>query len=141
MSADWTIACAREPRQELILGSVATVMPEHYVRESTDGLLLEILDDGGDGSGSTVIAIELPRLVRVPAELDRLLHGATVTAPAGGTVPLALTADAGAEAREQPVWWLDLHATAPAAGPLADTLAHTIAGTCDGAVVGPRGEA
>ena len=136
MSGDLTVLCVREPDQRIIVGCLLATTPLHNVREVAGGSVLEVFDDGG----AAVVAVKLPRLVRVGTEIGRLLRGDTVSAVPGSVLPAALTqgssaAGAGGEAADQDCWWLDLHTAAAGNRGLAEALAHAIAGTCDGAVV------
>ncbi|MBG0738400.1 hypothetical protein IV500_03010 [Paeniglutamicibacter antarcticus] len=150
MSQDSTVLCADQPDRDLILRCLLATMPEHYVREAAGGMVLELLQyDDGD----VQLAVELPRLVRVPSEIGRLLPGATISTVPDTILPAVLaggTATAtGADDMVSSLWWLELHVLRSSDAPtseksagsqpdmLVEELAHAIAGNCAGAVLPP----
>lgn len=136
MSSDWTVLSEVEPTQVMLVEAMVEAAPDLRVREVSDNAVLELFDD----AGTVLLAVELPRLIQLPTEVDRLLRGAAVTAPDGSPgVPGYFTPDAGTEARAQPLWWQDLHVVNGEhdGATLADTFAHALARRCAGVVVAP----
>jgi hypothetical protein len=139
MSSDWTVLCVEEPTQALLVESLVETMPALNVREVAENMVLEVFDD----AGTVPLAIELPRLIRNPGEVERLLAGAAVSIADGtAAMPAIFNSNAPAAAKEQPLWWQDIHVTNGQhdGGRLADALAHAIARRCSGAVVAPHQE-
>lgn len=135
MSSDWTVVSLREPDQLTLIEAMVAAVPDLNVREAADGSLLELLDDAGE----LQLAIELPRLVRVPQEATRLLAGAEISAVPGTTVPAIFSPGSGNPA-DQPLWWQEIHVRdgAPQASTRAESLCHEIARRCDGIVALPQ---
>lgn len=138
MSSDWTVIGAEEPTFQMITHALVMTVPDLSLRQRAQDTLLEIVDD----SGTAVLALEAPRLIQVPEETLRLLSGAPVSAPAGGTVPVFF-ASGGSGGPGDPLWWQEIHAlgTRPDSGHLADRLSHILAGLCSGVVLSPFAEA
>ncbi|GGC97048.1 hypothetical protein GCM10011512_25060 [Tersicoccus solisilvae] len=135
MSADWVVACRNQPEPENLVAAVAAVAGDRFVRESAEGLLLEVAT-AEDGPADVVV--ELPRLIRVGAEPGRVLAGATITElgpPADGTAGPAGFPSLSPTA--EPVWWVEVHAVSPAGRPVAERLALIIGGAFGGHVAGP----
>ncbi|MCC9194069.1 hypothetical protein LOC59_10505 [Arthrobacter sp. zg-Y916] len=134
MSYRWTVLSTEEPSRRVIVESLLETMPDKSMREAAEGQVIEIVD------GERVpVAVELPRLIRVPGEVLRLGKGANVSAPAGSGVPAFFTAEGSGSA--QPLWWLDVYATGGAhdGGALADALCHAVARRTAGVVLLPEG--
>lgn len=136
MSSDWTVVSLREPDQLTLIEAMVAAVPDLNVRQAADDSLLELLDDADE----LQLAIELPRLVRVPQEVRRLLAGAEISAVPGTTVPAVFTPGSGDPA-DQPLWWQEVHVRdgAPQASVRAESLCHEIARRCDGVVALPQG--
>ncbi|MCC9178963.1 hypothetical protein [Arthrobacter sp. zg-Y750] len=134
MSRDWTVLGVEEPTQQRVVDSLVATMPHLTLRQGADSNMLAVLDD----DGTVLLALELPRLVRVPEEALRLLTGAPVSAPAGAAVP-ALFAPGGNGHPDDPLWWQEIHAMGgePATDELADRFSHVLAGLCCGVVIAP----
>lgn len=137
MTADWTVIGAEEPTFQMITDALVVTVPDLTLRRKAQDTLLEILDD----ADMPILALEAPRLIHLPEESLRLLSGAPVSAPAGGTVPMFF-APGGSGGPGDPLWWLEIHAlgTRPDSGQLADRLSHALAGLCSGVVLSPFSE-
>lgn len=135
MSSDWTVVSLREPDQLTLVEAMVAAVPELNVRQAAEDSLLELLDDGG----VLQLAIELPRLVRVPQEVSRLLAGAEISAVPGGAVPAVFAPGTG-NPEMQPLWWQEVHVRdgLPQAAAQAESLCHEIARRCGGVVVLPQ---
>ncbi|EMY32297.1 hypothetical protein D477_020903 [Arthrobacter crystallopoietes BAB-32] len=136
MSSDWTVVSLREPDQLTLIEAMVAAVPELHVRQAADDSLLELLDDAGE----LQLAIELPRLIRVPQEATRLLAGAQISAVPGTTVP-AVFAPGSGDPAGQALWWQEIHVRdgVPQAAAHAESLCHEIARRCDGVVALPQG--
>jgi hypothetical protein len=134
MSSDWSVISLREPDQRTVVEALVATMPELNVRETAENSLLELFNDDGE----VQLVLELPRLVRVPQEVQRLLAGAEVSAVPGVRVPAVFAPGTGDPAAE-PLWWQDIHVRdgVPEATARADALCHALARRCEGAVVVP----
>jgi hypothetical protein len=142
MSSTVTVVALDEPGQDVVMVSLLAVVPREYVRQAADSTLLEV----EDGSGTTMFAVELPRLIRVPGEVSRLLAGAGVNAMEGAPIPSVFSDDPDfAEPEHQDLWWqeISIRNGIPDGELLGYRLAQNIAVRCRGAVVGhqlPTGE-
>ena len=86
-----------------------------------------------------MLAVELPRLIRVPGEVSRLLAGASVNAVEGAPIPSVFSDDPDfAEPEHQDLWWqeITIRNGIPDGESLGYRLAQNIAVRCRGAVVG-----
>lgn len=136
MSSDWTVLSEVEPTQVMLVEAMVEAAPHLLVREVSDNAVLELFDD----AGTVLVAVELPRLIQLPTEVDRLLRGAPVTVPDGSAgVPAYFSPDTSAETRARPLWWQDLHVVNGEhdGAALADVLTHALARRCAGVVVAP----
>ena len=136
MSSDWTVLAEEEPTQVMLVGALVEAAPHLLIREVSDAMVLELFDD----AGTVRLALELPRLIRNPAEVDRLLSGSTVTVPSDSvSVPAYFTPDADPASRTRALWWQDLHVVNGEhdGAALADTIAHALARRCAGVVIAP----
>lgn len=146
MSTDWTVISAREPDQEILTACLTTIYPDMYMRMYGDGLAMELLDDP---SAEPLLAVELPRLVRVTGEVTRLLRGYDVSVVAEVALPAALggtePTQGGRGNGTDECWWTEIHAVSAAAPARAhevlDLLCHTLAANTAGAVLLPEGRA
>lgn len=136
MSSDWTVLAEVQPTQVMLVEALVEAAPQLLIREVADRAVLELFDD----AGTVLVALELPRLIQNPTEVDRLLRGSPVTVPSDSPgIPAYFTPAADAEARSRPLWWQDLHVINGEHGgaALADTIAHALALRCSGVVVAP----
>lgn len=134
MSNTVTVVALDEPDQDVVMVSLLAVVPQEYVREAAGNALLEV----EDGTGTTLLAVELPRLVRVPGEVSRLLAGAAVTAIEGTPIPSIFSDDPDfAEPEHQDLWWQEITVRngIPDGDSLGYRVAQNIAVRCRGAVV------
>lgn len=138
MSSDWTILSRLEPTHEVLIAALLEVMPHSSLRDTGEESVLEIID-APDPDSAALLAIELPRLIQIPAEPQRLLAGANISAVEGVPTPLVPAADGAGVPAGQPVWWQDLHGLGDPeqADPAAGRLAHAIAARAAGAVMIP----
>ncbi|WP_026817940.1 hypothetical protein [Arthrobacter castelli] len=144
MSSDWVVISRYEQTHEVLIAALLEVMPESSIRTTAEETVWEIVveSDGGENPPA-LLAVELPRRIQNPAELQRLLEGADVSAVEGVSVPLVFTEGSGGIPSDEVIWWQDIHALADlqVTDPLANRLAHAVAGRSEGAVILPRGEA
>jgi hypothetical protein len=135
MSNTVTVVALDEPDQDVVMVSLLAVVPQEYVRQAADSTLLEV----EDGHGTTMFAVELPRLIRVPGEVSRLLAGASVNAVEGAPIPSVFSDHPDfADPEHQDLWWQEITVRngIPDGEALGYRLAQNIAVRCRGAVVG-----
>lgn len=137
MSSDWTVIGIEEPTLHRITEALVMTVPHLSMRQQAQDTLREIVDD----AGTAILALEAPRLIQLPEESVRLLTGAPVSAPSGGTVPVFF-APGGSGSPQDPLWWQEIHALGnrPDSGELADKVSHALAALCSGVVIVPFGE-
>ncbi|GAB3248836.1 hypothetical protein [Arthrobacter pigmenti] len=141
MSSDWVVISRQEQTHEVLIAALLEVMPESSLRTTADETVLEIVvESAGVEEPEPLLAVELPRRVQNPAEPQRLLPEANVSAVQGVDVPLAFTEGAGGVPSGEVIWWQDIHALGDlqVTGPLANQVAHAVAGRSEGAVILPR---
>ncbi|GAB3517484.1 hypothetical protein [Arthrobacter monumenti] len=138
MSNDWTILSRLEPTHEVLIAALLEVMPHAGLRDTGEESVLEITD-APDPDSPALLAIELPRLIQIPAEPQRLLAGTKVSAIEGVPTPLVSAAGGAGLPAGQPLWWQDLHSLGDPeqSDPSAGRLAHAIAARVEGAVMIP----
>lgn len=144
MSSDWVVISRQEQTHEVLVAALLEVMPESSVRTTGEETVWEVVfESAGVEEPPALLAVELPRRIQNPAELQRLLPGAEVSAVQGVNVPLAFTEGSGGVPAGEVIWWQDIHALSDlhVTDPLANRLAHAVAGRSEGAVILPRGEA
>lgn len=144
MSSDWTVVSRQEQTHEVLIAALLEIMPESSLRSTVDETVLEIVvESSGVEDPPALLAVELPRRVQNPAELQRLLPNADVSAVEDIEVPLAFTEGTGAVPAGEVIWWQDIHAIGDlrVTDPLASRLTHAVAARSQGAVILPRGVA
>jgi hypothetical protein len=114
MTQDVVALLPRAPRVRDVLAAMQAAGEQFRVRAVADGAVVQLLDDGD----RPLVSIEVPVLVQIPGEVERLL---------GGDVAARVPA---------PLWWVE--ARAPSARPegrrLARRFADTLAARCGGVV-------
>lgn len=144
MSSDWVIISRQEQTHEVLIAALLEVLPESSLRTTPDETVLEIVvESAGVEEPAPLLAVELPRRVQNPAEVQRLLPDADVSAVQGVDVPLAFTEGVGGVPAGEVIWWQDIHAIGDlhVTDPLANQVAHAVAARSEGAVILPRGAA
>lgn len=110
MSGDLVVLCADNPDAPALLEALSVAGEDLRLDSLSDGAALRLLREDGE----TVLTVEVPLLVQVTGEPERLLGSAA----AGVAVP---------------VWWVDVHAV-PGRGAAADRVATALAEALRGRV-------
>ncbi|MGW6281786.1 hypothetical protein [Kribbella sp. NPDC055071] len=112
MTYDLVALVDGRPSNEDVLAGLAAAGADLGVRAVGDGAVVQLCDEDDD----PLVSIELPLLVQVPGEVERML-GATV-----GTV-------------ETPAWWVEIRAASrDGARELAEKFADSLVGRLGGRV-------
>ena len=112
MTYDLVALVDGRPSSDDVLASLASAGEELGVRAVSGGAVVQLCDD----DNLPLVSVELPLLIQVPGEVERML-GETV-----GTV-------------ETPAWWVEIRATArDGAREVAERYAHTLINRLGGKV-------
>jgi hypothetical protein len=112
MTYDLVALVDGRPSSDDVLAALAAAGAELGVRAVSGGAVIQLCDD----DGNPLVSVEIPILIQVPGEVERMLG------PSIGTV-------------ETPAWWVELRATArEGARELAEKYASTLVGRLGGKV-------
>jgi hypothetical protein len=117
MTSDVVALLAGMPDPKVIVAGMAAAGEDLGVRHAANGAVLQLCD----ADGRPLVSIEVPLLVQVPGEVERLLGAET------------------AERVSTPVWWLEARAR-DGRGELARAVAEELVRRLGGVVWPPRKE-
>ncbi|HZX08775.1 hypothetical protein [Kribbella sp.] len=117
MTYDLVALVDGRPTSDDLLAGLAAAGSELGVRAVSGGAVIQLCDDDGD----PLVSIEMPLLIQVPGEVERMLG------PSVGQV-------------QTPAWWVEIRAaTLDGARELAEKYAGTLVGRLGGRVWSPEG--
>ena len=112
MTYDLVALVDGRPSSDDVLAGLAAAGQELGVRAVSGGAIIQLCDDAGE----PLVSVEIPILIQVPGEVERMLG------PSVGTV-------------ETPAWWVELRAsTRDGARQIAEKYATTLVGRLGGMV-------